>query len=187
MTATLEPPAPADPGAGDASDAPRGAAPKRSMFDPTIAGPAAKDALRKLDPRTLARNPVMFVVEIGSVLTTVIAIREADGFAALVALWLWFTVLFANFAEAVAEGRGKAQAETLRRTRTETTAFVRLPDGSVVERTSTQLVVGDLCVVDAGQTIPGDGDVSGYFASLVILLPWIPTPAMSPVWPKMNA
>src|SRR6476661_6736804 len=86
----------------------------QSMFEPAILKRAAVDALIKLDPRTMARNPVMFVAEIGSVLTTFLAIRDTDGFAALVAVWLWFTVLFANFAEAVAEGRGKAQADTLR-------------------------------------------------------------------------
>src|SRR6478609_1448796 len=95
----------------------RGAA---SLFDPAIMKRAVGDAFVKLDPRTMARNPVMFVVELGSVLTTFLAIRDTDGFAALVAVWLWFTVLFANFAEAVAEGRGKAQADTLRKTRSET-------------------------------------------------------------------
>ena len=88
------------------------------------------------------------------------------GFAALVAVWLWFTVLFANFAEAVAEGRGKAQADTLRKTRSETVAYVRQSDGSVAETPSTQLQVGDLCVVDAGQLIPGDGDIVEGIASV---------------------
>jgi potassium-transporting ATPase ATP-binding subunit len=130
-----------------------------SMFDPAIMRRAVGDSLRKLDPRQMARNPVMFVVEIGSVVTTFLAIRDTDGFAALIAIWLWFTVLFANFAEAVAEGRGKAQADTLRKTRSETVAHVRLPDGSVVDRASTDLQVGDLCVVSPGDFIPGDGDV----------------------------
>jgi K+-transporting ATPase ATPase B chain len=137
-----------------------------SMFEPKIVRRAVVDALIKLDPRQMARNPVMFVVEIGSVLTTFLAVRDTDGFAALVAVWLWFTVLFANFAEAVAEGRGKAQADTLRKTRSETVAYVRQHDGSVQETPSTQLQVGDLCVVDAGQLIPGDGDVVEGIASV---------------------
>jgi K+-transporting ATPase ATPase B chain len=131
----------------------------KSMFDPAIMRRAVVDSLIKLDPRQMARNPVMFVVELGSVLTTFLAIRDTDGFSALVAIWLWFTVLFANFAEAVAEGRGKAQAETLRKTRSETVAYVRQPDGSVAEKPSPELQIGDECVVDAGQLIPGDGDV----------------------------
>src|SRR5262249_61882081 len=101
-----------------------------SMFEPAIMKRAVVDSLIKLNPRRQARNPVMFIVEIGSVITTLLAIRDTDGFAALIAVWLWFTVLFANFAEAVAEGRGKAQADTLRRTRSGTMANVRQPDGS---------------------------------------------------------
>src|SRR5438874_13684394 len=129
-----------------------------SLFDPAILKRAVVDAVGKLNPRTMARNPVMFIVEIGSVVTTLLAIRDTDGFAALVAVWLWFTVLFANLAEAVAEGRGKAQADTLRRTRSETMANVRQPDGSTVRVASTDLKVGDLCVVGPGEVIPGDGD-----------------------------
>ena len=138
----------------------------RSLLDPTIVRGAAVDCLRKLDPRTMVRNPVMFVVEIGSVLTTVLLFRDLGHstakenlFTGVIAAWLWFTVLFANFAEAMAEGRGKAQAATLRKTRAETLARVQLADGSVVERASTQLDVGDLCIVAAGEVIPGDGDV----------------------------
>ena len=137
-----------------------------SIFDRSIVGSAMVDALRKLDPRTMYRNPVMFIVEIGSILTTAIFIRDLASsthqenvFAGLVSLWLWFTVLFANFAEAMAEGRGKAQAATLRKTRAETSANVRLPDGSVIEKASSALQVGDLCVVTAGEVIPGDGDI----------------------------
>ncbi|WCO67159.1 potassium-transporting ATPase subunit KdpB [Iamia majanohamensis] len=140
--------------------------PTRSIFDRAILGRAAGEAFAKLDPRTLARNPVMFVVEVGAVLTTVLWVRdvldagsEPNTFAGLVTAWLWFTVLFANFAEAVAEGRGKAQAATLRRTRSETMARVRGADGTIEERPSTALVVGDECVVTAGEVIPGDGDV----------------------------
>src|SRR4051794_13642485 len=137
-----------------------------SMFEPAIMRRAVVDAVIKLDPRQMARNPVMFVVEIGSVLTTFLAIRDTDGFAALVAIWLWFTVLFANFAEAVAEGRGKAQADTLRKTRSETMANVRQPDGSVIPIASTELMIGDLCVVGPGDVIPGDGDVVEGIASV---------------------
>jgi len=111
---------------------------KRPLFDPPIVQRAIRDAFRKLDPRHMVRNPVMFVVLIGSVWTTVLFFRDlpsaksADSvFVGLVSIWLWFTVLFANFAEAVAEGRGKAQADTLRKTRSETVAYVRQPDGAV--------------------------------------------------------
>ena len=137
-----------------------------SIFDPAIIKTASWDAVRKLNPKTMARNPVMFIVEVGSVLTTLLFIRDyrsssgqQNAFAGLVAAWLWFTVLFANFAEAMAEGRGKAQAAALRKTRADTTARVRQPDGSVVDRSSALLLVGDLCVVTAGEVIPGDGDI----------------------------
>ncbi len=143
------------------------------MFDPALLKRAVGDSIRKLDPRQMARNPVMFVVEIGSVVTTLLFIRDAhrnvaadNVFVGLVTAWLWFTVLFANFAEAVAEGRGKAQADTLRKTRAETVAYVRQADGSVKETPSPELQVGDLCVVDAGQLIPGDGDVVEGIASV---------------------
>jgi K+-transporting ATPase ATPase B chain len=138
----------------------------RSIFDSALVKSAVRDSFRKLNPQTMARNPVMFIVEIGSVLTTVLFLRDvADSssrenwFSGLVAAWLWFTVLFANFAEAMAEGRGKAQADTLRRTRRETTAAVRRDDGTVEERPSSQLRIGDLCIVGPGDVIPGDGDV----------------------------
>ena len=140
--------------------------PRRSLGDPAILRSATIDAVGKLDPRVLARNPVMFVVEVGAVLATILWIRDLGSstgtentFAGLVAAWLWFTVVFANLAEAVAEGRGKAQAATLRKTRSETLARVRLPDGTISEVPSTQLAVGDECVVSAGEVIPGDGDV----------------------------
>ena len=122
------------------------------------------DALRKLDPRTQLRNPVMFVVWVGSVLVTGLAVADPSIFSWLIAVWLWFTVLFANLAEAVAEGRGKAQAESLRRTRTETVArrLRTAPDdlaGIEEEVPGTTLKVGDRVVVEAGQVIPGDGDI----------------------------
>jgi potassium-transporting ATPase ATP-binding subunit len=138
----------------------------RSLFDGAIVKRAALDSVIKLDPRTLAKNPVMFVVEVGSVLTTILFIRDfgtstgdENVFAGLVVAFLWFTVLFANFAEAMAEGRGKAQAATLRKTRSETSARVRGAGGEVEEIASSLLHVGDLCVVSAGEVIPGDGDV----------------------------
>ena len=137
-----------------------------SLFEPTIVRRAIVDSFTKLNPRTQVRNPVMFVVLIGSVWTTVLffqhvstAATSENVFVGLVAIWLWFTVLFANFAEAVAEGRGKAQADTLRRTRQETVAHVLLPDGSTVDKASTDLAIGDRCEIVAGQVIPGDGDV----------------------------
>ena len=137
-----------------------------SIFDPSIMGPAIRDSFAKLHPRTMAKNPVMFIVEVGAVLTTILWLRDLGSgstqenvFAGLVTAFLWFTVLFANFAEAMAEGRGKAQAATLRATRADTTANVRLPDGSIVQRSSADLQVGDLCVVTAGDVIPGDGDI----------------------------
>ncbi|HSU10978.1 MAG TPA: potassium-transporting ATPase subunit KdpB [Pseudonocardia sp.] len=117
------------------------------------------DALRKLDPRTQLRNPVMFVVCVGSVLVTGLAVADPSVFSWLIAVWLWFTVLSANLAEAVAEGRGKAQAESLRRTRTETVARRLRKDLSEEEVPGTTLKVGDRVVVEAGQVIPGDGDI----------------------------
>ena len=122
-------------------------------------GSALPDAVRKLDPRTQLRNPVMFVVWVGSVLVTGLAVAEPSVFSWLVAVWLWFTVLFANLAEAVAEGRGKAQADSLRRARTETVARRLDAGGDEEEVPGTALRVGDRVVVEAGQVIPGDGDV----------------------------
>src|SRR3954462_14439684 len=145
----------------------------RSMFDPAIMRRAVGDSFKKLDPREMARNPVMFVVEIGSVLTTVLFFQKLPSatasesvFTGLVSAWLWFTVLFANFAEAVAEGRGKAQADTLRKTRSETVARIRQPDGTIVEKSSNALAVGDECVVVAGELIPGDGEIIEGIASV---------------------
>jgi K+-transporting ATPase ATPase B chain len=143
------------------------------LVEPQILWRAILDSFIKLNPRTLMRNPVMFVVGVGSVLTTFIFFRDLGSssanenvFAGLVALFLWFTVLFANFAEAVAEGRGKAQAETLRQTRAETVAHRRRPDGSVEDVPSTGLDVGDEVVVSAGEVIPSDGDVIEGIASV---------------------
>jgi K+-transporting ATPase ATPase B chain len=130
-----------------------------SLFDPSILRRAIREAFVKLDPRKMVRIPVMFVVEIGSVITSIEFIARPSLFVGLVTLWLWATVLFANFAEAVAEGRGNAQADTLRRSRKETFAQLLKPDGTTQEIPSAQLRSGDLAVVTAGQVIPGDGDV----------------------------
>jgi potassium-transporting ATPase ATP-binding subunit len=145
-----------------------------SLFDWTLLRPALLDSLRKLSPRDVARNPVMFVVEVGSVLVTLIWLRDLvhpapdaapSWFTLSVALWLWFTVIFANLAEAVAEGRGKAQAAALRRTRTDTAAR-RLRDGGEEEVSATALRKGDRVVVEAGQVIPGDGEIVEGIASV---------------------
>jgi K+-transporting ATPase ATPase B chain len=145
-----------------------------SLFDPEILGPAVIASLRKLSPRQVAKNPVMFVVEIGSVFTTFVWLRDLiapmpgaapSWFTFSVSIWLWFTVVFANFAEAVAEGRGQAQAATLRKMRKETTAR-RLVNGREQPVPASQLRKGDTVVVEAGELIPGDGDVVEGIASV---------------------
>ncbi|WP_272949680.1 potassium-transporting ATPase subunit KdpB [Kribbella antibiotica] len=135
------------------------------MFDPKMLLTSLPDAVRKLDPRVMVKNPVMFVVEVGAVASTVIAITDSTVFAWWIVVWLWLTVVFANLAEAVAEGRGKAQAETLRRAKTETTARRLTSDGEE-EIPAAQLQLGDRVVVEAGQIIPGDGDVVEGVASV---------------------
>src|ERR1700687_1482437 len=135
-------------------------------LDPALLAKSLPDALRKLDPRTLWRNPVMFIVEIGAVWSIVLTVRDSSWFGWLIVFWLWLTVLFGNLAEAVAEGRGKAQADTLRKTKSETVAHVRRPDGSVDDVPSQELKIGDLCVVGPGDLIPGDGDVVEGIASV---------------------
>ncbi|GAA2746134.1 potassium-transporting ATPase subunit KdpB [Terrabacter aerolatus] len=117
------------------------------------------EAVRKLDPRHVWRSPVVFVVWVGSLVTTVVAVTDPSWFAWSITLWLWATVLFANMAEAVAEGRGKAQAATLRAARTTTTAQRRAVDGSLTTVAASDLMVGDLVVVRPGEVVPGDGDV----------------------------
>jgi K+-transporting ATPase ATPase B chain len=147
--------------------------PVSAMFDPKIVVPAIGASFTKLDPRVMVKNPVMFVVEVVAALTTIIFIRNLItggtdlSFTFQIILWLWFTVLFANFAEAVAEGRGKAQAETLKKTRTETQA--KLMTGT--DRTyrlvpGVNLKVGDIVLVEAGDTIPSDGEVVEGVASV---------------------
>ena len=156
----------------------RAAAPNRrvggGLLDPKMLWKSLPDAFKKFDPRVQIRNPVMFVVEVGSVLTTYSAIIHPSIFGWTITAWLWLTVLFANLAEAVAEGRGKAQAETLRRTKQETvarrlTSWTPGADPASLreeEVPGTQLAVGDYVVVEAGQVIPGDGDVVEGVASV---------------------
>ncbi len=145
-----------------------------SVLDRQILRQAAVDSLKKLDPRLVARNPVMFVVEVGSLLTTLLWLRDrilhpagaAPGwFTLAVSLWLWFTVVFANFAEAVAEGRGKAQAAALRKMRRDVVAR-RLRNGREEEVPASSLRKGDTVVVEAGQIIPGDGEIAEGIASV---------------------
>src|SRR5689334_723259 len=145
-----------------------------TLADPKILGPAVIDAFTKLDPRHLMRNPVMFTVEVVATLTTILFVRDllagkpGLGFALQINLWLWFTVLFANFAEAVAEGRGKAQAATLRKARTETIAkkLVHVSDSKWIEVPAPKLRKGDIVLVEAGDLIPSDGEVIEGVASV---------------------
>src|SRR6202158_2111702 len=148
----------------------------QTLFDGKIIAAAAVDAVRKLDPRALAKNPVIFVTEVVSAMVTILFIRDLvtgsgpAAFSGQIAAWLWFTVLFANFAEAVAEGRGKAQADALRRTRSDTHARRYIdPDNldSVVEGVNAlDLRLGDVVLVEAGEMIPGDGEIIEGVASV---------------------
>ncbi|MFD4230664.1 potassium-transporting ATPase subunit KdpB [Streptomyces sp. NPDC058545] len=166
---TLEPPA----APGDAPTRPR--EPHRvsgGMLDPKQLVTSLPDAFKKLDPRVMIKNPVMFVVEVGAVLTTLSAIKDPSNFAWVITVWLWLTIVFANLSESVAEGRGRAQAETLRRTKTDAVAR-RLTDwrrGATSLREeevpASGLRLGDHVVVEAGQIIPGDGDVLEGVASV---------------------
>ena len=168
-SAVVEPPARATVGhvssGGHDNDAPHGkhsgTAKKRNLFDPAIVQRATIDSLKKLNPMAMAKNPVMFVVEVGSVVTTVLLFQRGGhfGFNLQITLWLWFTVLFANFAEAMAEGRGKAQADALRKAKSETTAYKLRADGSIEEVPSSRLRVDDKVRVQAMQMVPGDGEV----------------------------
>jgi K+-transporting ATPase ATPase B chain len=142
-----------------------------SIWDPAIIRPAIVDSFKKLDPRVQFRNPVMFIVEAGSLLTTIVFIQELVSgrghplFTGQVAFWLWFTVVFANFAEAMAEGRGKAQAATLRKTKAETNA-VRIKGGLKETVPANTLRAGDIVRVEAGEFIPGDGEITEGVASV---------------------
>src|SRR5277367_2204758 len=144
----------------------------KALTDTKILKTAIVDSFRKLNPRTMIKNPVMFVVEVGALLTSIQLVRDAlhhsgeFGFGLQITLWLLFTVLFANFAEAMAEGRGKAQAETLRKARAETEARRLRSDGSIEVVPSSKLRTGDLVLVAAGEFVPGDGEVVEGVASV---------------------
>jgi K+-transporting ATPase ATPase B chain len=145
---------------------------RRAAWDTQMVKRALVDSFRKLNPRTMMRNPVIFVVEVGSCMTTALLIRDIAtgaagvGFALQITLWLWFTVLFANFAEAMAEGRGKAQADTLRKAKTETIAYRLLPNSQTEIVPAQKLRKDDVVVVSAGEFIPGDGEVIEGVASV---------------------
>jgi len=144
----------------------------RPLFDPPIVKRAVWDSFVKLNPRTMMKNPVMFVVEVGAAMTTVLAFRDWSaaapdlGFTFQITLWLWFTVLFANFAEAMAEGRGKAQADTLRKTKTETVGHCVKAGGKIESVAASQLRQGDIVVCAPNDIIPGDGEVIDGIASV---------------------
>ena len=145
---------------------------RKSLFDRAIIRRAASDALVKLAPQTMMKNPVMFVVEVGSVLTTILLLTDRlrhvghFSFDLQITLWLWFTVLFANFAEAMAEGRGKAQADALRRAKSETIAHRVSKSGVLEDVPSSDLRSGDVVEVVANQMIPGDGEIIQGVASV---------------------
>jgi len=142
---------------------------RKSLWDARIVRQAAWDSIRKLNPGKMMGNPVMFVVEVGSAVTTILLVlrpHEAFSFNLQITLWLWFTVLFANFAEAMAEGRGKAQAETLRRAKSETIANRIVSGGGSEQVPSANLRAGDLVLVSAGEFVPGDGEIVEGVASV---------------------
>jgi potassium-transporting ATPase ATP-binding subunit len=168
MATTMTPPAAND----STSLIPKKLAHAQPLFDPQIVKRASIDSFVKLNPVTLAKNPVMLVVEVGAFLTTVFLIRDmaigasAVGFTFQIALWLWFTVLFANFAEAMAEARGKAQADTLRKTKTDSVAKRIVGSGRIEEVPASKLRAGDLVFCAAGDLIPGDGEVVDGIATI---------------------
>src|SRR5271165_2779272 len=151
---------------------PTGHSRSSSFTDGALLLRAMWDSVLKLDPRLMWKNPVMFVVEVGAVAASIDlidgVIHHAAGFAfsLQITIWLWFTLLFANFAEAMAEGRGKAQADTLRKARAETEAHLLRPNGSIEVIASSKLRTGDVVVVTAGEFIPGDGEVIEGVASV---------------------
>src|ERR1700746_2910775 len=169
--ATVPPPPPAAPGTispspvDETSLIPKKLVRARPLFDAEILQRALKDSVLKLNPVTLMKNPVIFVGEIGAALVLLFLIRDiaagkgAIGFEVQIDLWLWFTVLFATFAEAMAEARGKAQAESLRKTKTDTTANKVSDSGRIEQISSSKLRAGDVVICSAGETIPGDGEV----------------------------
>src|SRR3984893_18745795 len=144
----------------------------RPLFDPEIVKRATKESFVKLNPMHVAKNPVMFVVEVGAALTTIYVIKDAvtgSGnllFGIQIAIWLWFTVVFANFAEAMAEARGKAQADALRKTKTDTIARKILPNDKFEMVAASKLRSGDVVYCEAGNLIPGDGEVVEGIASV---------------------
>jgi potassium-transporting ATPase ATP-binding subunit len=172
MTTTTKPVAPKHPAKPEISLISSKAVRARPLLDPEILRRATKDAFVKLNPMTVARNPVMFVVEVGAALTTAFVIKDAFvgtgglGFSIQISLWLWFTVLFANFAEAMAEARGKAQADTLRKTKSDTLAKKVLPNEEIEQVPASRLRAGDFCYCEAGDIIPGDGEVVVGIASV---------------------
>jgi K+-transporting ATPase ATPase B chain len=161
MTTLTTPPAHVEPGTQ-----PHGVAGSRSLFDRQIMGRALIDAFLKLDPRVQIKNPVMFVVLVGTVVTLIESIAHPTKFSWSITIWLFLTVIFANFAEAMAEGRGKAQADTLRRMRSETMARKLLPDGTEQQVHASSLAKGDHVVCEAGDVIPSDGDIIEGVASV---------------------
>ena len=166
MATTLPPPPVKTPTPQDLTSLlPGKLARSRPLFDPEIVRRATKDSFVKLNPLTLAKNPVMFVVEVGAALVTVFLLRDIVtgvpkwGFELQIALWLWFTVLFANFAEAMAEARGKAQADTLRKTKTDSMANRLLGNGKIEAIPASKLRAGDVVITKVDELIPGDGEV----------------------------
>src|SRR5471030_1987903 len=169
MTNGLQPPVHQPGNIGQARNA------ARSMFDPAIARPALVDSFRKLAPRHQLRNPVMFCVYIGSILTTILwgaaLVGQAEapaGFILAIALWLWFTVLFANFAEALAEGRSKAQAASLRSAKRDVMAkklSAANRNGAVRLTSASELRKGDIVLIETGDSVPADGEVIDGVAS----------------------
>jgi potassium-transporting ATPase ATP-binding subunit len=158
-------PSPTVPREDPTSLLPKKLARSRPLFDPEIVGRAVRASFGKLNPVTLLKNPVMFVVEMGAALTTMFLIRDiftqavGIGFTVQIALWLWFTVLFANFAEAMAEARGKAQADSLRKTKTDALARRMTSSGKIEQVPASALRAGDTVLCEAGELIPGDGEV----------------------------
>src|ERR1700687_1720966 len=148
-------------------EAPRGGVAKsRGLFDREILGQAFGDSFRQMDPRVQMKNPVMFVVLVGTIITFIEAIAHPGIFTWSITVWLFLTVIFANFAEAMAEGRGKAQADTLRRMRSETEARRLNPDGTQELVPAAELSKGDLVVCEAGDLSPSDGEITEGIASV---------------------
>ena len=173
---TVSTPSPVAPASGPSDDPtsllPTKLARARPLFDPEIVSRAARESFVKLSPLTLWKNPVMFVVEVGAALTTIFVVRDiatgtlGAGFGIQIALWLWFTVLFANFAEAMAEARGKAQADALRKTKTDVSGKRLLGGGKAEIVPASALRSGDVVLCEAGDVIPGDGEVIEGVASI---------------------